>query len=89
MNPKSWLLRAALAGALTVIITEGCATSRHSETSRGQPEEIALDQQVNLTHMHPDTHPERRLGINMAFPTSPKPHPRADELSNAIDQPEL
>ncbi|MGZ4962062.1 MAG: hypothetical protein ACXWKG_01185 [Limisphaerales bacterium] len=89
MNPNSTLLRAALAATITVIINAGCTTNPHSDTSHSEPGEIALDQQVNLTHMHADTHPERRLGMSMAFPTSPKRNPRADEFSNAIDQPEL
>lgn len=91
MNPIKTLLRAALAVALGAITFAGCATNRNDADRAGktQSEEIMLDRQVNLTHLHPDTHPERRVGLDMAFPTSPKSNPRPEEYSNAVPQPEL
>lgn len=86
MNPIKTLLQAALVAALAAVTSVGCATSRHDADP---PEEIMLDRQVNLTHLHPDTHPERRLGWDMTFPTSPASNARAEEYSNAVPQPEL
>jgi hypothetical protein len=89
MNPNTKLLRAALA-VLAVFTIAGCASNRNqTHPATNDREEIMLDRQINLTRLHPDTHPEWRLGLGMAFPTTQKSNARPEEYSTAVPQPEL
>ena len=90
MNPKHKFLRVVLAATLGAILWAGCASHHPTRTASGQPlKVVCLDMQEDLSHMHPDTHPEWRLGMNMAFPNPPLAHWQIENLSTAVDQPML
>jgi hypothetical protein len=90
MRPQRKFIRVVLAASLGTLLWAGCA-SDHRSTARRTNENrpIVLDWQEDLTRPHVDTHPERRLGWAMAFPTAPYMYPRASDISTAIDQPEF
>jgi hypothetical protein len=68
----------------------GCVNNRPQARPGGPAEKpVVLDWQENLSRPHVDTRPEWRLGMNMAFPHPPHPYPRAIDLGNAVDQPEI
>lgn len=93
MNPYYKPLLHAVAIIIEACALIGCASSHRLANTSENPgksnrQDIVLDQQVNLTHLHPDTHPEWRLGMDMAFPHPPGNFDAA-RLSNAVGQPEF
>jgi hypothetical protein len=68
----------------------GCASQDPNRAvSRQSQKVVCLDAQEDLSHAHPDTHPEWRLGVNMAFPNPPASRWQIQDLSTAVDQPML
>jgi hypothetical protein len=90
MKTTPEILRVALGATVGALLWAGCASNRpapENASSRAKP--IVLDAQEDLTRPHIDTHPEWRLGMNMAFPNPPYAYPRPSDLGTAVGQPEL
>jgi hypothetical protein len=89
MRPDKKFLRVVLAATLGALLWAGCASDRRPAPKANVDTPIVLDWQENLTRPHIDTHPERRQGWAMAFPTAPYMYPHVGDFSSAIDQPEF
>jgi hypothetical protein len=94
MRANGKLLRVVLGASLGATLWAGCATDRRDIAYEPAGAEIVhhramrLDSQVDISSWHGDTHPEWRTGWNMAFPNPPFT-PTVDDLSIAVDQPNL